>query len=334
MNTFYEKPPVSEKINAFLFSHGYDDSSSWQLAGSAGSGRKYYRISGASRTAILQVSASVNEDFDRFVRFGKVFHAHHLPVPRIYAVDETAAQILMQDIGIETLFEKMKKDEASIEYYPEVIQSLVNFQNASSSVFSALPELGERRFGYDILKWETSYFSKNYLKKHCGITEIPQAVEEFFSVLACAVDAHSKVLMHRDFQSQNILLGKNGKVGFVDFQGAYHGSLFYDLASLLWDPYIQFPVATVRRMFDFWKNEQALCNDFSTRECWVSFLEASLQRVMQAIGAYCFLSKEKQIESFEQFIEPGVAQLKALLTLYREESVELNPEIYSFLMGT
>lgn len=332
MEKFKEIPPVSEKIREFLFSHGYDSFSFWSPAFSAGSGRKYYRISGEERSAILQLNDSITEDFIRFMIFGKVFYENHLPTPRLYAVDETHFQILMEDMGHTTLLEQMQKDYPAIDFYPEVIERLVDFQNASSSVFLSLPELGERKFGYDVLKWETAYFQKNYLEKHCNVSEIPESVEEFFSILACSVDAHPKVLMHRDFQSQNILFGKEGKVGFVDFQGAYRGSLYYDLASLLWDPYVNLPVPIIWRLFEIWRKKQTICNDFSSDECWASFLEASLQRVMQALGAYCFLSKEKQLIEFEQYIKPGCARLKEVLKLYREVSQELDENTSSFFM--
>jgi len=44
-------------------------------------------------------------------------------------------------------------------------------------------------------------------------------------------------------------------------------------------------------------------------------LVASMQRIMQALGAYCFLSKKKGIKSFEQYIEPGAKRLEEISLL-------------------
>lgn len=314
--------PVSSQILRVIESRGFSSSSTWTLAGSAGSGRKYYRVSDGEKTAILQTNASANEDFEHFVSFGKSFSAFSLPTPEIYAVDEESAQILMQDMGEQTLLSQVVKDGAPISgsarvLYPVVIDALIRWQVSSPKFFLSRPDIAARRFDYAALKWETDYFKTNYLQKKKGIAEIPQVVENFFATLACMVDTHPKVLMHRDFQSQNVMVRSSSEVGFVDFQGARRGSLFYDIASLLWDPYVSLPEEMVVDFFDEWFRDYPLVSEsFSREEAWTLFLQAALQRLMQAIGAFCFLLTEKKIESFEQYIEPGKKRLLRVLELY------------------
>ena len=160
-------------------------------------------------------------------------------------------------------------------------------------------------------------------------------VSEAFATLACNVDLQPKGLMHRDFQSQNILLLENEMVGFIDFQGIRRGSQYYDLASLLWDPYVQMPKDMVESFFKKWLRDFPGNAGYSDEETWIAFLAASLQRLMQALGAYCFLSKTKGIESFKNYIEPGKKQLLQVLNLYREyspsSSAEANKYLCSFL---
>lgn len=314
--------PVSSQILRVIESRGFSSSSTWTLAGSAGSERKYYRVSDGEKTAILQTNASANEDFEHFVSFGKSFSAFSLPTPEIYAVDEESAQILMQDMGEQTLLSQVVKDGAPISgsarvLYPVVIDALIRWQVSSPKFFLSRPDIAARRFDYAALKWETDYFKTNYLQKKKGIAEIPQVVENFFATLACMVDTHPKVLMHRDFQSQNVMVRSSSEVGFVDFQGARRGSLFYDIASLLWDPYVSLPEEMVVDFFDEWFRDYPLVSEsFSREEAWTLFLQAALQRLMQAMGAFCFLSTEKKIESFEQYIEPGKKRLLRVLELY------------------
>ena len=314
--------PVSSQILRVIESRGFSSSSTWTLAGSAGSGRKYYRVSDGEKTAILQTNASATEDFDHFVSFRKSFSAFSLPTPEIYAVDEESAQILMQDMGEQTLLSQVVKDGAPISgsarvLYPVVIDALIRWQVSSPKFFLSRPDIAARRFDYAALKWETDYFKTNYLQKKKGIAEIPQVVENFFATLACMVDTHPKVLMHRDFQSQNVMVRSSSEVGFVDFQGARRGSLFYDIASLLWDPYVSLPEEMVVDFFDEWFRDYPLVSEsFSREEAWTLFLQAALQRLMQAMGAFCFLLTEKKIESFEQYIEPGKKRLLRVLELY------------------
>lgn len=317
-----EIPPLSPRILQALDSRGLSKNPTWTLAGKAGSSRTYFRASCGDRTAILQTNAAADEDFAHFVSFGKTFTAFGLPTPEIWAVDEKSAQVLMQDMGENTLLATVVRDGALISgnvriLYPAAIDALIRWQESSQKFFLCRPDIAARKFDYASLKWESDYFRTNYLQKHAGISEIPQPVGDFFSTLACMVDTHPKVLMHRDFQSQNVLVRADSEIGFVDFQGARRGSLFYDIASLLWDPYVSLPESMVADFFDEWYRGYSLCsNSFNREEAWMLFLQASLQRLMQALGAFCFLSSEKKIESFKAHIEPGKKRLLQVLELY------------------
>lgn len=326
---------ISPFIKEFLLSHGYSDESCVESAGSAGSGRLYYRIKQYKRSSILQVNAESNEDFKNFVSFGKYFHSINLPVPRIYSVDEKNSQVLMEDLGKRSLFDYTLPEEplsGNVRIlYQDVIQALIKFQESSSSVFMNRPDIGARKFDYAALKWETDYFSTNYLKRIAKVDEIPSYVQEFFSTLACSVDSHQKVLMHRDFQSQNIMIRPNSEIAFVDFQGARRGSMYYDLASLLFDPYTSLPLFLVIDFFEYWRTDFSENKSFSKEDSWVSFLEAAMQRIMQALGAYGFLSKEKGLTTFEQFIEPGKARLIEILDLYQDVAPEIHKQARLFL---
>lgn len=326
---------ISDDIKKFLLSHGYaEDFSVTPIAG-AGSGRKYYRIQSGSRVSVLQESAKVDDDFKRFVDFSKTFRDFGLPVPRVYAVDESACQVLQEDMGTQTLLDDVLSDGkfsgSTRILYQEVIDTLNKWQKASSSLFASRTDLWLRRFDYAALKWETDYFTENYLKAYKGFAEIPDCMSHFFATLALVVDAQPKVLMHRDFQSQNIMVKPNSEIAFVDFQGARRGSMYYDLASLLWDPYVSMPVSMVKDFFDYWYHSSSKVKDFSKEEAWEAFLLASLQRVMQAMGAYCFLSKVKKIEKFEKYIEPGRIRLKEVFNEFKQVAAVLDPCVSDFM---
>jgi aminoglycoside/choline kinase family phosphotransferase len=160
-------PTPSAKITDVLRSQGFTDAAEWQIAGSAGSGRGYYRVHEGNHYAILQVSASADDDFKRFASFGKTFTSFNLPTPRISAVDEEAHQILMKDLGPNMLIsEILPLDPISGNVrilYTEVINSLIRWQEASSQVFMSRPDMAARKFDFSALKWETDYFRDNYL---------------------------------------------------------------------------------------------------------------------------------------------------------------------------
>ena len=326
---------ISDKIRDYLGSHGYGADFSVESIAGAGSGRRYYRISSGERVSVLQVSSELNEDFKKFVENSQVFRAAGLPVPKLFCVDEESVQILQEDLGSRRLLDDVSPDRpqsGSVRIlYPEVIEALIRWQNASQSLFSTHTDIWLRRFDFAALKWETDYFTENYLKGHCGITEIPDYVRNFYSLLAVSVDAQTKVLMHRDFQSQNIMVKDNSEVAFVDYQGARRGSMFYDIASLLWDPYVSLPLDLVKDFFEYWRFQYKGAKIYTKEDAWESFVHASLQRLMQAMGAFCFLSKVKGIQKFEQYIEPGKKQLRILFSEFRKIAKATDPQVFSFM---
>lgn len=328
---------ISQKIREFLLTHGYSENFSISPIAGAGSGRQYFRIADGSRSCVLQVSAEVNDDFKHFVEFSRTFREYGLPVTRIYCVDEYACMILQEDLGKRNLLDEVSPVDGDHRsgneriIYPEVIDSLICWQNVSQQLFSNHTELWLRRFDFAALKWETDYFTENYLKGYLGIETIPQSVRNFYSLLAVSVDAQTKVLMHRDFQSQNIMVRSNSEIAFVDFQGARRGSMFYDLASLLWDPYVCLPLPMIKDFFEYWRSQYKGAQIYTKDDAWESFVHASLQRVMQAMGAYCFLSQVKNIKKFANYIEPGKKQLRILFEEFKLIAKATEPEVFEFM---
>jgi aminoglycoside/choline kinase family phosphotransferase len=244
---------------------------------------------------------------------------------------------LQEDLGKRSLLDEAFPNDSKVLsgsariLYPEVIDALIQWQNASHQLFSHHTEIWLRRFDFAALKWESDYFTENYLKLHKGITEIPESVRNFYSLVAVSVEAQTKVLMHRDFQSQNIMIRPNSEVAFVDFQGARRGSMFYDIASLLWDPYVSLPLPMIKDFFEYWRSQYRGTRIYTKDDAWEGFVHASLQRLMQALGAYCFLSKVKKIEKFEQYIEPGKAQLRVLFGEFKQIAKATDPEVFKFM---
>jgi aminoglycoside/choline kinase family phosphotransferase len=100
------------------------------------------------------------------------------------------------------------------------------------------------------------------------------------------------VLVHRDFQSQNVLI-RNGSAWLIDFQGMRPGLAQYDVASLLLDPYVALPPAERAELLGFYqrlarRSGVEISEDFEEIYHW-----CALQRLMQALGAYGFLGLRK-----------------------------------------
>ena len=288
------------------------------LAGIAGSRRAYYRIPARTPGAgtVLMVSPPDDADFDRFVTLTRYFDACGIPVPRLHGVDAAMRQVLLEDLGDVRLYDAVRADPSRVpDLYAHAVELVFDFQTRATASLEDCPEPGPRAFDRAHLLWETAYFREHYLEGLRGLR--PDAgLQARFDALAARVDAHPKALVHRDFQSQNLMTDGSGNLRVIDYQGARTGSVFYDLASLLLDPYVGLEDDVIelllRRAHVRATERAAPAAGWSFADFRAAFLDAGLQRVMQALGAFCFLSRHKGIASFAEHIPAGERRLRWL----------------------
>ena len=121
-----------------------------------------------------------------------------------------------------------------------------------------------------------------------------------------------RVLVHRDFQSQNIII-RNGHAYLIDFQGMRPGLSKYDLASLLYDPYVDLSGGEREELFESYRamRERNGCPLRTDDE--EIFRLCAMQRLMQALGAYAFLGLVRENKAFLSHIPAALASLRAIL---------------------
>jgi aminoglycoside/choline kinase family phosphotransferase len=314
-----------------------------------GSDRLFIRaeLPGEDGTAVLMCAPGDEENFARFADIAEFLNREGLGAPEIMRVSKTNQTLLMEDLGDDTLLSLSAKaaDAERERLYEKIIRWLVAFQTATCGkvVEEKTPSqrsgnrdtLQLRLFDMEYLLWESSYFADNYLSRLKRVPESEMSsLKDEFRALAELAFSHPQVMIHRDFQSSNIII-KDGTVRIVDFQGARIGHIAYDLVSLLKDPYTGLPRKTrnklLKRHFEIFRDsplpealEKQYRSKTSPRDSRPSYTAAelrdetllakfaataSLQRNMQALGAFVFLSRKKHRTAYERFINPGAAIL-------------------------
>lgn len=305
------------------------------LAGIAGSRRAYYRARTAGGTGlILLVSPPDDADFGRFLRLTQFYRLLGVPVPKVFAIDDDARQVLLEDLGTRRLYDLLRSDRAAgLAACRRSLELLVDLQTRCDAFRHESPDIASRTFDRNQLLWETSYYRENYLEGHRGL-KAASTLASLAEALAARVDAHPRAIMHRDYQSQNLMIAEDGVVRVIDYQGSRYGSIFYDAASLLLDPYVMLADDEIEGLLTHFHAKLMEAGDFAGRAqaaggephragpalpgkddaaFRTAFLEAGLQRVMQALGAYCFLSRRKGIAAFADHIPAGEARLRWLI---------------------
>lgn len=273
-----------------------------------GSDRKFLRFRRPGEPSrILMISNRDDKDYGRFVTLGTFFNRNNLFTPKLYETDPESCTVLMEDLGDQTLHRLAHGQETEhLELYRQTVRALAEFQmRGTSALDKDSQEI--RVFTRPMLLWETGYCRENFFGRLCGI-KLPPERERILDAemleLARENERSPYLLIHRDFQSQNILLHE-GRIRFVDYQGARLAPFAYDLASLLRDPYMNIPPEMRRELACEYRNALSeLEYPVPEEEFLRHYLTASLQRNMQALGAYGFLSLTKGKMRYLNYTEP------------------------------
>jgi len=277
-----------------------------------GSDRSFFRcLLPVGNSCILMRYSLEKEENGYFLEIARYLDAQGVSVPKIIFHDPEYRLIWMEDMGEEDLHAS-KNDpwEKRALLYREALKTVRVLHGLSTDSSDAKQLRLMPSFDDKLYAWERNYFFERFVHEVCHFefsagqkTDLDFEIEELARMLC----TQPTCFVHRDFQSQNILLN-GGRAFLIDFQGMRHGTLFYDLGSLLYDPYVPFGdeerIELLRYYWEFGGSAQDW-EYFATL-----FHAAAAQRLMQALGAYGFLGLHKGKTDFLKHIPAGLHNLE------------------------
>ncbi len=300
-----------------------------QLIGTGGSDRRYYRVNDGNRSAVLMQCKKDDPDFVRHLEYSEFLKSCAVPVPELIRIVSGSTQAIFEDAGDISLYSylqcpRQKNDLENV--YRQIMKELTLLHAKATERVSECPILEERIFDYDHFRWETEYFMERFVEgvRRIGGADTPALKKEFHN-LAMKADSYPKTIIHRDFQSQNIMMISGGGLRVLDYQGARIGPPAYDVASLLWDPYYRLEDSMREQVLDYYVEGMMHAADgtFNQNAFRESLITCRLQRHMQALGAYGFLATAKGKKYFMKYVPEGLRLLKAEISLTKDEYPEL-----------
>ena len=216
--------------------------------------------------------------------------AKGIPVPDVLVDRPDVKAMLMSNAGTER--------KMSLEDYAKVVETLVRF-NALGTEPDVPADLLPP-FDDETWEWERNLFAKYCLGANFQM-EMSAAVRKELEGVAEILEKEPKALVHRDFQSTNVLW-KGSDLAFIDFQGMRLGPAAYDLASLVYDPYVTFTDEQRRALV-------ALYAKTAGRPEFEKVLPlAAVQRLCQCLGANGRLASVGQPQ-FQKHVVPALQNL-------------------------
>lgn len=255
-----------------------------ELAGDA-SLRKYYRVKFAESSRIVMDSSKDINAFTTFRKISQELSAANLPAPKIFATDSQNAFALIEDFGDELLLNSLTEDNADF-LYENTLNIILEIQNSNLNnkempIFNRahiLTELGL------LEKWFINKYLNIQLKK--SEHEILQTA---FSFLCEILLDQTQTFAHMDYHSRNIIALPNQKLGIIDYQDARIAPYTYDLASILRDCYVQWPLEKVNNWLNYFYTRSTIAQKYSKSEFIQAFELCGLQRHLKVLGIFARL---------------------------------------------
>lgn len=247
---------------------------------------------------------------------GRHLYAKGCSVPQLFAWHEESGLLVFDDLGDRRLHSVIVPENGTTdrvrvrEQYVEVICKLVHMQIEGAVDFESDWCWDGDCYNKELmLERESGYFLSAFwhgLLQH----NMPEGILDECQYLAeLAAKAPADYFLHRDFQSRNIMIA-DGVPKFIDFQGGRLGPLGYDLASLLIDPYTALDYAMQEELEDIYISEMSRYVKLDSSVFRKEFHALALQRNLQIIGAFSFLSQVRGKSFFASYLQPALQVAK------------------------
>jgi aminoglycoside/choline kinase family phosphotransferase len=249
-------------------------------------------------------------------QIGRHLFACGAPVPELYGFDEESGLLVCEDLGDLRLHDLvLAEGPASRQVsalYRQTVTELAKMQVRGRENFAPAWCWDTPRYDRQVmLERESGYFLRALCRDLLQLKINEAALMQEFSTLADrAEQAEASFFLHRDFQSRNIMV-QQGRVRFIDYQAGRLGPLAYDLASLLIDPYAALPQDMQDALIEQYLDALNALIPYSREQFWREYLLLALQRNLQILGAFAFLSSQRERPFFRPYIEPALHSLLA-----------------------
>lgn len=280
---------------------GADVTSLTPLAGDA-STRDYVRLTHAGGARPSSVGMIMPEPFTKetlpFIDVCAHLEEIGIRVPEIFGMDEAAGVILLEDCGDDSLEDVWRRGgwEEAGPRYDEAIDMMAAMQNAPNTPADGRIAL-TRRFDAEFFTNELHHTRKYAFEKLLGMETDERAFDAAFRSLCGEICRIPFRLTHRDYHGRNLMVLDDAVI-VIDFQDARMGPATYDLASLVFDSYVDLGAGAREYLIDrYWET----CGHrlFSAKEEYERALRGTaIQRNLKAIGTFAYQKAARGAERY------------------------------------
>ncbi len=297
-----------EKAQFFFENYIQEKAESFTALPQSGSARINYIAETSKGKFVITQNENIREN-EAFFYFSEVFSSLNLNTPKIFKISEDRKTYIQEHLGEKTFSEIIAEEGLNSRTENLVKQTLDQLYNLQKETEGKIDY--SKTFEYEsydelpILN-DLFYFKKMFV----DILEIEyhksSLLQEFKKIVEKIENLEPKGLMIRDFQSRNILVNREDKVFFIDYQSAMKGPLMYDVISFLHQAKANFPKFFKDEMTQYYLSKHSEENQIQLKNS-VEILQ--LIRYLQVLGAYGFRGLIQRKPHFISSIQQGMENL-------------------------
>ncbi len=284
-----------------------------------GSDRSIYRIHVTENrqppvVGVIHHDISENKDF---LLLTLKFRETALPVPQILSINPDENAYLMQDLGSYTLADKVKEwnsenqNDKIIDAYKLVLGHLFTMQQELPSTLTDF--FKNRIMDISVYQADLDYFRRDFIERFGFKSLLNESViYELQSILSDYLgDLDVGYFVYRDFQARNIMWFEDSP-WFIDYQSAFLGPRYYDMASLLYGSKSGLNETARESLNRYYYGLLESTPSFSYEDYQAVFYLFVVLRRLRSLGTYGYLSGEKGKAEFFDSIHPTLEELAGL----------------------
>jgi aminoglycoside/choline kinase family phosphotransferase len=271
-----------------------------------------------------EVTSGAVRDRWPFLEVRDLLATRGVQVPTIVGEHCEDGFIVLEDLGDETLAVFLSREPGAKEaIYRRAVRDLALAQSA----LARLPDesvVATRAFDEALLLWEIDHYREWALEARG--TTLPDADRAAWDAiadrLARRVAEMPRTFVHRDYQSRNLMVKRNGgrdpDLVWIDFQDALLGPRVYDLVALLGDSYQTFERDFIEARLD----DYAIARGLDAEERVAlgrEFDLVTVQRKLKDAGRFVFIDRKKGNPDFLKFVEPTIEKVRAALARLEDD---------------
>ena len=265
--------------------------------------RQYHRVSIKDDTCILvSYPPNTQKSFKSFLNMQDLFKRKEFSVPKILAQDDNNGFVLLEDLGSLSLEHYYLKNHG-LDFHKMALDWLWHLQEDVNSddletAFSVNQGLHEMIFAYQ-------QFDHAFLED-----DKKKLFEEFRDISEKLVQP-PLVPSHRDFHSRNLFIYKD-QVYIIDFQDAGFYPVYYDLVSLIEDPYVALSDQEKQVLIKYYEKKWNKSMDI------YKFQLTTIQRLFKAVGSFMSFFHLRGQNHHLKYIKSSLKQVESILVQWNE----------------